>query len=129
MARWWTKPPIIIAALGVLAVIVTALLPRTTITQQTSGYGSPAVGSAGRDVTITQQPIPRPPTGQGPATPPSQLFPPPATPTPPGQPWWQQPPVIVGIIGAIATLVAAIIQRARPTLPAEPKARRPRRKS
>jgi len=33
MVRWWTKPPIIIAALGVLAVIITALLSRTTITQ------------------------------------------------------------------------------------------------
>src|SRR5690242_18491480 len=58
MARWWTKPPIIVAVLGVLAVIITALLPHTTITQHTSGAGSPAVGSAGRDVTITQQPIP-----------------------------------------------------------------------
>ena len=58
MARWWTKPPIIVAALGVLAVILTALLPRTTITQHTSGAGSPAIGSAGRDVTITQQPGP-----------------------------------------------------------------------
>ena len=55
MAHWWTKPPIIIAALGVLAVIITALLSGTTINQQTSGPGSPAIGSAGGNVTITQQ--------------------------------------------------------------------------
>jgi len=128
MARWWTKPPITIAALGVLAVIITALLPRTTITQQTAGSGSPVVGSAGRDVTITQQPISPPPTGQNPATPPPQLSPP-AMPTPSGQPWWQQPPVIVGIIGVIATLIAALIQRPRTPSPAEAKPQRPRRKS
>jgi hypothetical protein len=129
MARWWTKPPIIIAALGVLAVIITALLPRTTITQQTSGSGSPAIGSAGRDVTITQQPMPPLPAGQNHTPPPSQPSPPPVTPTPLGQPWWQQPPVIAAMIAAVATLVAALIQRARATVPAETKARRQRPKS
>ena len=127
MARWWTKPPIIVAVLGILAVIITALLPRTTITQQTFGPGSPTVGSAGRDLTITQQPMP-PPAGQSSATPPSQLSAPPATSTPLGQPWWRQPPVIAASIAAIATLVAALIQRARATSSAEPKAQRPRRK-
>lgn len=33
MAQWWTKPPLIVAALGILAVILTTLLPRATITQ------------------------------------------------------------------------------------------------
>src|SRR4029434_4786824 len=110
MTRWWTKPPIIVAALGVLAVIITVLLPRTTITQHTSGSGSPAVGSVGRDFTITQPPMPQPPAGQSPATRPSQPSPPPVTPIPPGQSWWQQPPVIAAIIAAIATLVTALIQ-------------------
>jgi hypothetical protein len=125
MVRWWTKPPIIVAALGVLAVIMTALLPRTTITQQTSGPGSPAVGSAGRDVTITPQPMPQTPAGQSPATPPSQ----PSTPALPGQPWWHQPPVIAAIIAAIATLVAALLTRARAPSPAQTQARRQRPKS
>src|SRR5262245_23485866 len=40
MARWWTKPPIILAALGVLAVLLPARLPRTPITQRTPGAGS-----------------------------------------------------------------------------------------
>ncbi len=128
MARWWTKPPIIIAALGVLAVIITALLSGTTIKQQTSGPGSPAIGSAGRDVTITQQPLP-PSAGQSPATPPAPLSPPPATPTPLGQPWWQQLPIIVAIIAAVATIIAALIQRARATPPAETTTRRSRRTS
>jgi hypothetical protein len=127
MARWWTKPPVIIAVLGVLVVILTVLLPRTTITQHTSGAGSPAVGSAGGDVTITQQPVPLP-TGQSPAIPPAQPSPP-VTLTPPAQPWWQQPPVIAGIITAIATLVAALIQWARPTSPTKPRTPRPRRTS
>src|SRR6516162_8904695 len=117
MARWWTKPPIIVAALGILAVIMTALLPRTTITQQTSGPSSPAVGSAGRDITITQQPMPQTPTGQSPATPPLPSSPPPSTPTPPGQPSWQQPPVIAAIIAAIATLITALLTRARTPSP------------
>ena len=127
MVRWWTKPPIIVAALGVLAVIITALLPRTIITQHTSGAGSPVVGSAGGDVTITQQPVPSPLAGQSPAPP--SAPPPPATPPPPRQLWWQQPPVIAAMIAAIATLVAALIQRARATSSAETKARRPRRTS
>jgi len=129
MARWWTKPPIIVAALGVFVVIMTVLLPRTTITQHTSGSGSPAIGSAGRDITITQQPTAPLPLGQSPATAPSQLSPPPAAPVPPGQPWWQQPPVIAAVIAAIATLVAALLSRARASSPAETEARRPRRKA
>jgi tetratricopeptide (TPR) repeat protein len=40
MARWWTKPSIILAALGVLAVLLPARLSRTPITQHTSGAGS-----------------------------------------------------------------------------------------
>jgi len=86
MARWWRQPPVIIAALGVLAVIITALLPRTTITQHTAGSGSPAIGSAGRDVTITQQPVPLP-AGQSPAMPPSPI--PPTRPPSSGQTWRQ----------------------------------------
>jgi hypothetical protein len=108
MARWWTKPPLIIAALGVLAVILIALLPRTTITQYTSELGSPAIGSAGHDVTIMQQPL-QPPAGQSPATLPSQPSTPPATPTLPGHPWLRQLPVIA----VLTTFVAALIQRAR----------------
>src|SRR5262245_54316911 len=126
MARWWRQPPVVIAALGVLAVIITALLPRTTITQHTAGSGSPAIGRAGRDVTITQQPVP-PPAGQNPATPSSPT--PPTTAPSSGQSWWQQTPVIAAIIAAIATLIAALIQRARATSPAEPQIRRQRRKS
>jgi hypothetical protein len=122
MARWWTNPPIIVAALGVLAVIITALLPRTTITQHTSGAGSPAIGSAGRDVTITQPPMPLP-AGQSPAPAP------PAPPTPLGQPWWQHPPVIAAVIAALATLVAALISRSRAAPLAETRSRRLRRKS
>ena len=125
MTRWWRQPTLLVAALGVLAVIITALLPPTTITQHTSGPGSPAIGSAGRDVTITQQPMPPPLAGQSPA--PSPPAPPPGTPPPPGPPWWQQPPVIAACIAAIATLVAALLQRARATSPAEPKTRRLRR--
>jgi hypothetical protein len=121
MTRWWTKLPIIVAALGVLAVLITALLPRTTITQQTSGAGSPAIGSAGGNITITQQHDLQSPAAQPPATTPA-----PATLS--RQPWWQQPPVIAAIIAAIATLVAALIQRARATSPAEPPTRRQRRK-
>jgi hypothetical protein len=127
MARWWTKPPIIVAALGVLAVIITALLPRTIITQHTSGAGSPVVGSAGGDVTITQQPVSSPLAGQSPAPP--SAPPPPATPTPPRQLWWQQPPVIAVIIAAIATLLAALLSRTRAPSPTETKARRLRRKA
>ena len=40
MARWWTKPPIILAVLGVLAVLLPARLPRMPITQHTPGAGS-----------------------------------------------------------------------------------------
>jgi len=40
MARWWTKPPIILAVLGVLAVLLPARLPRTPITQRTPDAGS-----------------------------------------------------------------------------------------
>src|SRR2546430_1796696 len=119
MVRWWTKPPVIVAAVGILAVLSTAFLPRTTITQHTSGAGSPAIGSA-RDVTITQQPTPQPPAGQSPATLPSPL------PTPQGNPWWQQPPVIAGIITAVATLVAAFIPRVRSTPSGAPKSLRKR---
>ena len=125
MASWWTKPPIIIAAIGGIVVILLALVPRTTIIQHTSGAGSPAIGSAGGNVTITQPP----PAGQSPATPSSPLSPPLATPSPLGQPWWQQPPVIAAIITAIATLGVALITRARAASPAEAKTRRPGRKA
>ena len=70
MANWWTKPPIIIAAIGGIVVIFLALLPRTTITQHTSGAGSPAIGSAGGNVTIT-----------APSTAPSPSTLPPASPS------------------------------------------------
>src|SRR5262245_11068039 len=40
MAQWWTKPPIILAVLGVLAVLLPARLPRMPITQHTPGAGS-----------------------------------------------------------------------------------------
>jgi hypothetical protein len=120
MTRWWSKPPIVVAALWALAVIITAFLPRTTITQQTSGAGSPAIGSAGGNVTITQQHDLQPSAPQTPV---------PAPPPLQSQSWWQQPSVIVGIIGAIATLIAGLIQRPRTPLPAETKAQRPRRKS
>src|SRR5262245_10234434 len=101
MTRWWTKPPIIVAALGVLAVLITALLARTTITQQTSGSGSPAIGSAGGNVIITQPHDLQPSAPQTPVTSaaPSTLQ---------GQSWWQQPPVIAAIIAAIATMAAAL---------------------
>jgi hypothetical protein len=131
MAKWWTKPPIIVAALGVFAVIITALFSGTTITQQTFGPGSPAIGSAGRDVTITQQPMSQSPAEQNPATPslPSSTSTSPPMSTPSGQPWWQQPPVIAAMIAALATLVAALIQRACATSPAKKLVRRKRPKS
>jgi hypothetical protein len=129
MTRWWRQPTLLVAALGVLAVIITVLLSQPTIIQSTTGPGSPVIGKTGRDVTITQQPMLPPPAGQSPAPPSSPSSPPLATPPPPGHPWWQQPPVIAAIIAAIATLVAALIQRARATSPAEPKTLRPRRKS
>jgi hypothetical protein len=121
MTRWWTKPPIIVAALGVLAVLITALLTWTTITQQTSGAGSPAIGSAGGNMTITQQHDLQPAATQTPATSPAATL--------QGQTWWQQPPVIAGMITAIATLVAALIQRARVASPSATKTQRLRRKS
>ena len=96
-------------------------LTRTTITQQTSGSGSPAIGSAGGNVTITLQHGLQPSATQPPATSPAPS-------TLQGHPWWQQPPVIAAMIAAIATLVAALIQRARTTSPAKTQARRPRRK-
>src|SRR5256885_14705855 len=117
MVRWWTKPPVIVAAVGILAVLSTAFLPRTTITQHTSGAGSPAIGSA-RDVTITQQPTPQPPAGQSPATLPSPL------PTPQGNPWWQQPPVIAGIITAGAVVISALLQSARSARSSAPQSHR-----
>jgi hypothetical protein len=40
MARWWTKPPIMIAVLGFLAVMMTARLLRTPLTHHTAGAGS-----------------------------------------------------------------------------------------
>src|SRR5262245_17176126 len=40
MARWWTRPLLMLAALGVLAALLLARLPRTPITQHTSGAGS-----------------------------------------------------------------------------------------
>src|SRR5262245_45960765 len=40
MARWWTRPLIMLAALGVLAALLLARLPRTPITQHTSGAAS-----------------------------------------------------------------------------------------
>jgi hypothetical protein len=119
MTRWWNKPPIVVATLGVLGVLITALLPRTTITQQTSGSGSPAIGSAGGNVTITQQHDLQPAAPQTPA---------PAPPTLQSQSWWQAPPVIAGMITALATLTSALLSRARAPSPVETKGRRSRRK-
>ena len=102
MARGWTQPPSIIAAIGDIVVILLTLIPRTTITQHTSGAGSPAIGGAGGNVTI-------------PAPPPA---PPQPTLASPSEPlWWKTPPIIAAIITALAALVAALISRGRSTLP------------
>jgi hypothetical protein len=127
MARWWTKPPIIIAVLGILAVIITAFLPIAPITQPRSGAGSPAIGSADRDDTTRQQGARLLRQGQSPAariwtrlkptSPRSPSPTPPDTPTPLERPLWQEVPVIVAVITGIASLGAAIISRPRATSP------------
>jgi hypothetical protein len=63
--RWWKTPAILAAIIAAVATISVAIIQRTapkskvadspTIEQQTHGPGSPAIGKAGRDVTIIQQ--------------------------------------------------------------------------
>jgi hypothetical protein len=66
---WWRNPTIIAAIIAAVAAIIVAVIgltPKssppdtkpqqtTTINQTTSGSGSPAVGQAGGDVTITNE--------------------------------------------------------------------------
>jgi hypothetical protein len=118
MARWWTKPPIVVIALGALIIMVTALLPRISIIKQvTGGENSPAIGTAGGPVTIIQPSGPLSSTGPLPASPPTT--PPQAMPVPPGPSWWQQPSVIAAIITAVAAIAVALIPRLFPTPSAE----------
>ena len=125
MKRWWRQPPMLVAALGVLAVIMTVLLSQPTLIQSTTGAGSPVIGKAGRDVIISP-PIetPSPPGQSAPPAPstPSQIMPKSPEPS-----WW--PPIVVGLIAAGATIIAAYIQHSKAAPPANAMPRRRRRKS
>ena len=110
MARWRTQPPSIVAALGDMVVILLTPIPQTTMTQHTSGAGSPAIGGAGGNVTL---PAPSPAPQPTLASPSEPL-------------WWKTPPIIAALITALAALVAALIARGCSTLP--PGGTRPRRR-
>jgi hypothetical protein len=102
MVRWWIKLPIIIVALGVLAVLI--------------------AGAPNPSQNMPQQ---RPPN----LMPPDPSVLPQSLPPQPSKPWWQEPTVLVAVIGVIGTIVVALIQRGRATPPVESAAQQRRSKS